>query len=168
MRWLQPCCNDLRTPAQRAPLRCVPNQDAVVKGVRSRSACQQDFYVCTHSARSCCRRAPERPSAWWFTEKFPAGGQSAVGKTGHVLAVLTHGLWPEEVAAMRGAGVPLQMINGCHDVVAGLTHVRCLARRLACPLILTEGAHADICLETPGAINAAMERIIGVVSLVCV
>ena len=105
-----------------------------------------------------------------LTEKFLAEGQPAVGKNGHVLAVLTHRLSREEVSAMRRAGVPLQMINGRHDVVAGLTHVQRLARRLACPLILTEGAHAGICLETPGAINAAMERIIGVVvrALLCV
>jgi pimeloyl-ACP methyl ester carboxylesterase len=97
-----------------------------------------------------------------LTEKFLAEAQPAVGKNGHVLAVLTHRLSKAEVAAMRAAHVPLQMINGRHDVVAGLGHVQRLARALACPLVLTEGAHAGICLETPGPINAAMERIIGV------
>ena len=42
-----------------------------------------------------------------------------------------------EVGAMRASGARLQMINGCHDLVAGLGYVQSLARRLRCPLILT-------------------------------
>ena len=38
---------------------------------------------------------------------------------------------------MRASGARLQMINGCHDLVAGLGYVQSLARRLRCPLILT-------------------------------
>jgi hypothetical protein len=38
---------------------------------------------------------------------------------------------------MRGAGVPMQLINGCTDLVAGLCWVKKLAKQLRCPLILT-------------------------------
>lgn len=41
---------------------------------------------------------------------------------------------------MRGARVPMQMINGRHDLVAGLCWVKKLAKQLDCPLILT-GKH---------------------------
>lgn len=38
---------------------------------------------------------------------------------------------------MRGAGVPMQLINGRSDLVAGLCWVKKLAKQLRCPLILT-------------------------------
>ena len=38
---------------------------------------------------------------------------------------------------MRDSGVPLQMINGRNDLVAGVRWVRKLAKALNCPLILT-------------------------------
>ena len=49
--------------------------------------------------------------------------------------------------AMRDFGVPMQMINGRHDLVAGLGYVQRLARRLRCPLILT-GARGDCSVVT--------------------
>ena len=42
-----------------------------------------------------------------------------------------------EIRAMRGAGVPMQLINGRSDLVAGLCWVKKLAKQLRCPLILT-------------------------------
>ncbi|BDA51050.1 probable non-heme bromoperoxidase BpoC at C-terminar half [Coccomyxa sp. Obi] len=100
-----------------------------------------------------------------LTEKFLAEGQPEIGRNGHVLSVLTHRLSRAEIRAMRGAGVPMQLINGRADVVAGLCWVKKLARHLRCPLILTDGAHAGICLETPQPIIAAMERIMNVPKL---
>ena len=47
---------------------------------------------------------------------------------------------------MRGAAVPMQLINGRADVVAGLCWVKKLAKQLRCPLILT-GARPDILIE---------------------
>lgn len=38
---------------------------------------------------------------------------------------------------MRKASVPMQLINGKSDVVAGLCWVKKLAKQLRCPLILT-------------------------------
>ena len=38
---------------------------------------------------------------------------------------------------MRDSGVPLQMINGRNDLVAGVCWVKKLAKTLQCPLILT-------------------------------
>ena len=38
---------------------------------------------------------------------------------------------------MRDSGVPLQMINGKNDLVAGVCWVKKLAKTLQCPLILT-------------------------------
>lgn len=38
---------------------------------------------------------------------------------------------------MRDSGVPLQMINGRNDLVAGVRWVRKLAKALSCPLTLT-------------------------------
>jgi hypothetical protein len=48
-----------------------------------------------------------------------------------------HRLPRKEIRAMRGARVPMQMINGRHDLVAGLCWVKKLAKQLGCPLILT-------------------------------
>ncbi len=42
-----------------------------------------------------------------------------------------------EIQAMRKASVPMQLINGKSDVVAGLCWVKKLAKQLRCPLILT-------------------------------
>ena len=42
---------------------------------------------------------------------------------------------------MRESGVPLQMINGRNDLVAGVCWVKKLAKQLKCPLILTGMAH---------------------------
>ncbi|CAL8466172.1 g5708 [Coccomyxa elongata] len=100
-----------------------------------------------------------------LTEKFLAEGQPEIGRNGHVLSVLTHRLSRAEVRVMRGAAVPMQLINGRADVVAGLCWVKKLAKQLRCPLILTDGAHAGICLETPQPIIAAMERIMNVPKL---
>lgn len=38
---------------------------------------------------------------------------------------------------MRESGVPMQMINGRSDLVAGVCWVKKLAKQLKCPLILT-------------------------------
>ncbi len=38
---------------------------------------------------------------------------------------------------MRDSGVPLQLINGKNDLVAGVCWVKKLAKALKCPLILT-------------------------------
>jgi len=42
-----------------------------------------------------------------------------------------------QVKAMRESGVPMQLINGKNDLVAGVCWVKKLAKQLKCPLILT-------------------------------
>ena len=42
-----------------------------------------------------------------------------------------------QVKLMRESGVPMQMINGRNDLVAGVCWVKKLAKQLKCPLILT-------------------------------
>ena len=42
-----------------------------------------------------------------------------------------------QAKAMRDSGVPLQMVNGRNDLVAGVCWVSKLAKTLNCPLILT-------------------------------
>ena len=46
---------------------------------------------------------------------------------------------------MRESGVPLQMINGKNDLVAGVCWVKKLAKILQCPLILTGAAPLCFC-----------------------
>ena len=47
-----------------------------------------------------------------------------------------------QVRVMRESGVPLQLINGRNDLVAGVCWVKKLAKALKCPLILTGKALA--------------------------
>jgi hypothetical protein len=90
-------------------------------------------YLAQHVNGSCTRKQLLTESTWeairlGLTEKLLAEGQPAVGKNGHVLAVLTQQLSRAEVAAMRAARLPLQMTHGRCDVVAGLGHVQRLTR----------------------------------------
>ena len=56
---------------------------------------------------------------------------------------------------MRDSGVPLQMINGRNDLVAGVCWVRKLAKALKCPLILTGAPPLCSCSisQTPVALK---------------
>ena len=52
---------------------------------------------------------------------------------------------------MRESGVPLQLINGRNDLVAGVCWVKKLGKALKCPLILTGKALAPELALAPKA-----------------
>ena len=59
------------------------------------------------------------------------------GGQGSVCVTSLCRLSKRQVKLMRESGVPMQMINGRNDLVAGVCWVKKLAKQLKCPLILT-------------------------------